>query len=56
MGRTQSPMGTGVIPGCGKTAGRYVNISPPCIAEVKNEWSCTSPCVDRDNVSITIRL
>jgi len=56
LGRTQPPMGTGVLPGWGKTAGAFVNISPPCIAEVKNEWSYTSLGVDRDNFTITIAL
>jgi len=34
-------VGCGVFPG-GKAAGREINQSPPSIAEVKNEWSCTS--------------
>ena len=32
---------TASFPGV-KRPGREVNKSPPCIAEVKNEWSCTS--------------
>jgi len=42
-----------LFPGGVKQPGRYVNISPPCIAEVKNEWSCTSLGVDRDVSIIT---
>jgi hypothetical protein len=39
-----------------KRPGHYVNISLPCIAEVKNEWSYTSLGVDRDGFSITIAM
>ena len=44
------------FPGWVKRPRRYVNNSPPCIAEVKNEWSYTSLGVDRDTFTFTAAL